>query len=69
MYEVLGIFHHLQHKLVENTEKLPEELDGLFNAETFRKTRLYHIDKHNFAFWKDLFSQISLSVRCNVECL
>jgi hypothetical protein len=51
-----------QHRLVKATVKLPEELDGVFDAETFKKTRLYHIDKHNFAFWKELFFQVLMSV-------
>lgn len=51
-----------QHKLVLATEKLPRELDGVFDAETYEKSRAYQIDKHGYSFWHGLFHMAHLTV-------
>ena len=52
----------MQHKLVLATERLPRELDGVFDAETYAKSRAYQLDKHSYSFWHGLFHMMHLTV-------
>ena len=44
------------------TEKLPRELDGVFDTETYAKSRAYQIDKHGYSFWHGLYHMAHLTV-------
>ena len=44
------------------TENLPRELEGVFDAETYAKSRAYQIDKHSFKFWNGLYDMLHLTV-------
>ncbi|ELU11443.1 hypothetical protein CAPTEDRAFT_171238 [Capitella teleta] len=42
--------------------KIPVELDGVLEEETFEKARLYNLDRSVFGFWSGLYSQITTSL-------
>ncbi|PVD28913.1 hypothetical protein C0Q70_11508 [Pomacea canaliculata] len=41
---------------------VPDVLDGVLDKETFEKARVYQIDKSNFGFWSNLYSQLESTV-------
>lgn len=51
-----------QFKLYKTTTKVPKELDGLIDDETFNKAKAYSIDKARFGFISSIFSQIQSTV-------
>lgn len=47
-----------QYRVYKRTEKVPKELEGLINHETFEKSKSYSIDKARFGFLCGIFVQI-----------
>lgn len=52
---------HRQRQLYKNVLKAPKELDSVLDQETFDKARLYQLEKSNFGFWCDIYSQIEMT--------
>ncbi|XP_050393950.1 CAAX prenyl protease 1 homolog [Patella vulgata] len=47
-----------QRKIYRTATVVPNELEKVLDQETFEKARLYGLDKSNFGFWSNLYSQI-----------
>ncbi|XP_071441907.1 CAAX prenyl protease 1 homolog [Hetaerina americana] len=43
-----------QHSVYRETKEVPQELKGILDEETFRKARLYSLDKSTFNLYKEL---------------
>ncbi len=53
---------YFQRKLYRTVKKVPIELQGVLDEQTFEKARLYQLDKSTFGFWSGLYSQIEMTV-------
>ncbi|XP_070568575.1 CAAX prenyl protease 1 homolog [Ptychodera flava] len=53
---------HRQRHIYRNVTKVPEAVTAILDQETFDKSRLYQLDKSNFAFWSGIYSQIEMTV-------
>ncbi len=53
---------HRQRKIYKQHTTIPKELDGILDADTFTKARLYALDKSNFGAVQGIFSQILSTV-------
>ncbi|PNF38343.1 CAAX prenyl protease 1-like protein [Cryptotermes secundus] len=51
-----------QHKVYQQANKVPEELNEIINEETYNKARVYGLDKSSFSIIKDLFGTITTVV-------
>ncbi|ESO88920.1 hypothetical protein LOTGIDRAFT_209825 [Lottia gigantea] len=51
-----------QRTIYRNATKVPKELENVLDQETFEKARLYQLDKSNFGFWSNIYSQIESTV-------
>ncbi|BFZ09759.1 hypothetical protein BsWGS_12798 [Bradybaena similaris] len=47
-----------QRTVARGNSKVPPELKGVMDQETFDKARSYHLDKSTFGLWHSLYSQI-----------
>ncbi|XP_041353885.1 CAAX prenyl protease 1 homolog [Gigantopelta aegis] len=47
-----------QRNVYKTSTKVPDVLQDVLDKETFEKARLYQLDKSNFGFWSDLYSQV-----------
>lgn len=47
-----------QYKVYKTTEKVPNEVKGLIDNETFKKSKAYSIDKARFGFISSVFGQL-----------
>jgi len=52
----------VQHKLLKTVRDVPLSLEGVLDAETFEKARLYQLDRSTFGFWSGLYAQLELTV-------
>lgn len=48
----------LQKKIYETNTTIPNELTDMLNAESFKKARLYALDKLHFRLFKDLYGNL-----------
>ena len=51
-----------QRKLYKEVDKVPKELESVLDQATFDKAKNYQLDKSNFGFWSDVYSQIEMTV-------
>ncbi len=49
---------HRQRKIYKQHTTIPKELDGILDADTFTKARLYALDKSNFGAVQGIFSHV-----------
>ncbi|XP_053563176.1 CAAX prenyl protease 1 homolog [Bombina bombina] len=46
-----------QRYIYRTTTHVPSELENIMDPETFKKSRLYQLDKSTFSFWSGLYSE------------
>lgn len=47
-----------QYRIYQNVQRVPHELAGVLDQETFSKARAYNVDKTKFGFWSNSWNQI-----------
>ena len=63
-------FEHfkLQRQIYKHVHKVPKELEAVLDQDTFDKARLYQLDKSNFSFYSEIYSQFEMTVSGLCQC-